>query len=67
MTDYVSTKVMDKVDKGKSSFVDINEREGQLHVNEKNIAQFERYRNASDQLKTAIRDAYKRQIDQATL
>lgn len=41
-----------------------NEREGQLHVNEKNIAQFERYRIASDQLKTAIRDAYNRQLKQ---
>lgn len=44
-----------------------NEREGQLHVNEKNISQFERYRIASDQLKAAIRDAYKRQIDQTSV
>jgi len=43
-----------------------NEREGQLHINEKNISQYERYRVASDQLKEAIRDAYQRQIKQKT-
>ncbi|NLK49653.1 MAG: hypothetical protein GX294_03285 [Candidatus Cloacimonetes bacterium] len=41
-----------------------NEGEGQLHLNERNISQYDKYRVASDQLKSAIRKAYKRQMTQ---
>lgn len=43
-----------------------NEGEGQLHINERNISQFDKYKVRSDKLKAAIKAAYKRQTNQVT-
>jgi len=40
-----------------------NENEGQLHINERNIKQYNKYLSPPDKLLRAFRRAYKRQIN----